>query len=97
MFQKSVSVSKFSTSTNFITIYRWGQLALDLPNNHELTFLVWQKFFLRYFHRVSEYVLFFSVLLLSISKKMCIEVLLLIVSVIKQHSTLVWQVGFLKE
>lgn len=92
VFQKSSHVSKLATSANFLTIYRWAQLALDLSNDHELVFLVWQKFFLRYFHRVSEYA---SISLLNsticmTSKPKCF------LSAIKQRSTVVWRVDFLK-
>jgi hypothetical protein len=54
VFQKASSSCKFATSSNYLTIYRWAQLVLDLPSNHELAFLIWQKFFIRYLHRVTE-------------------------------------------
>lgn len=49
--QKACSASKLTTSPNFLAIYRWAQFALELPVDHQLTFLVWQKFFTRFLFR----------------------------------------------
>ncbi|ODM91613.1 Ectopic P granules protein 5 [Orchesella cincta] len=38
--KKACSSSKFTTSPNFLTIYRWAQFALELPVDHKLTFLL---------------------------------------------------------
>lgn len=49
--KKAATGAKYRCSPAFLSIYRWGQLALELPPDHELGLSAWGHFFARYFHR----------------------------------------------
>ncbi|CAG7722933.1 unnamed protein product [Allacma fusca] len=51
--KKANASCNFSGSVNFLSLYRFAQQALDVPLECPLALVFWQKFFLRFFHRIS--------------------------------------------